>query len=111
MPPVHFALVTLEMVVSQTLCLDWPQTAILPISTSQVARITGMIHQHPATLYFLSLILYYTPTYKKSSLQNSMPCYAGSSLTQLVFTVSPECFTFSCAGSDTFLEESIYHKT
>jgi hypothetical protein len=27
---------------SQTFCLDWPQTVILLISASQVARITGM---------------------------------------------------------------------
>jgi hypothetical protein len=27
--------------VSQTICLGWPQTSILPISASQVARITG----------------------------------------------------------------------
>jgi hypothetical protein len=32
--PVHFALVILEMRVSQTLCLGWPQTSILPLSTS-----------------------------------------------------------------------------
>jgi hypothetical protein len=44
-PPVHFPLVILEMGVSQTSCLDWPQTEILPISASQEARITGMSHQ------------------------------------------------------------------
>jgi hypothetical protein len=31
--------------VSLILCLRWPQTMILPISTSQVGRITGMSHQ------------------------------------------------------------------
>jgi hypothetical protein len=33
--------------VSQTICLGWLQTAILLISTSWVARITGVSHQHP----------------------------------------------------------------
>jgi hypothetical protein len=34
--------------VSQTICLDWPRTMILPISASQVASIIAMSHQHPA---------------------------------------------------------------
>jgi hypothetical protein len=38
MPPVHFALVILEMGVSQTICLSWPRTLILLISASQVGR-------------------------------------------------------------------------
>jgi hypothetical protein len=29
-----------------TICLDCPQTAILPVSASQIARITGVIHQN-----------------------------------------------------------------
>jgi hypothetical protein len=32
----------LERVVLRTICLSWPQTTILWISGSQVARITGM---------------------------------------------------------------------
>jgi hypothetical protein len=44
-PPVHFALVILEMGVSGTIYLGWPQTSILPISASQVASITGMSHR------------------------------------------------------------------
>jgi hypothetical protein len=44
-PSVHFALVIL---VSWPACPGWPQTVILPISASQVARITGLNHQHPA---------------------------------------------------------------
>jgi hypothetical protein len=52
-PPVHFVLVILEMKVSQTLCPGWPQTSILPISASQVARITGTSHQCPAVTEFL----------------------------------------------------------
>jgi hypothetical protein len=39
-PPVHFALVILEMRVSLTICLGWPQIAIILFSASQVARIT-----------------------------------------------------------------------
>jgi hypothetical protein len=31
----------------------WPQTVIFPMSASQVARITGMSHQHPTFLGFL----------------------------------------------------------
>jgi hypothetical protein len=34
--------------VSRTICRGWPQTSILPISASQVARILGVSHQHPA---------------------------------------------------------------
>jgi hypothetical protein len=45
-PPVHFALVLLEMGVSWTIFLGWPQTEILPILASQVARITGVSHWH-----------------------------------------------------------------
>jgi hypothetical protein len=36
--------------VSQTICLGWLRTSTLLISASFVARITGMSHQHPATL-------------------------------------------------------------
>jgi hypothetical protein len=32
----------------QTVCQDWPQTVIFLISSSQVARITGVSHWHPA---------------------------------------------------------------
>jgi hypothetical protein len=31
-----------------TICLGWPQTMILLISASQIARITGVSHQHSA---------------------------------------------------------------
>jgi hypothetical protein len=30
-----------------TICLGWPPTSLLPISASQVARITGMSHRCP----------------------------------------------------------------
>jgi hypothetical protein len=43
-PPVHFGLVILELGVSWTVCLSDPQTLILPISASQVARIIGISH-------------------------------------------------------------------
>jgi hypothetical protein len=43
--PIHFSLVILEMGVSWTICPIWPQTLILPMSASQVARITGVNHQ------------------------------------------------------------------
>jgi hypothetical protein len=37
----------------RTICLSWPQTWILPISASQVIRITGMSHQCPADQNYL----------------------------------------------------------
>jgi hypothetical protein len=45
--------------VSWTTCLGWPRTMILPISASQVARITDMIHQRPAIVLF-NLCIYNT---------------------------------------------------
>jgi hypothetical protein len=51
-PPVHFALVNLEMGVSRTVCLDLPQSAVLLISASQVAWITGVSHQCLARTYY-----------------------------------------------------------
>jgi hypothetical protein len=33
--------------ISLTNCWGWLWTTILPISASQVARITGISHQHP----------------------------------------------------------------
>jgi hypothetical protein len=39
--------VILEMGISWTVCLGWPQTVILPISPSQVARITIINHWRP----------------------------------------------------------------
>jgi hypothetical protein len=50
-PPVHFALVTLEMGLSQSITPGYPWTVILPISASQVARITGV--NHWSTVSFL----------------------------------------------------------
>jgi hypothetical protein len=41
--------------VSQIICLGWLWTTILLISASWVARITGMNHQHLATVPLLSL--------------------------------------------------------
>jgi hypothetical protein len=45
-------LVVLEMGISQSICPGGPQTTILPISASQVARITGMSHQYRLDQYF-----------------------------------------------------------
>jgi hypothetical protein len=47
-----FALVILEMGVSQSICPCYPWTAILPILACQVARITGVSHQCPARCVF-----------------------------------------------------------
>jgi hypothetical protein len=37
--------------VLKTICSGWPQTVILPISASQVARITGLSHWCPTFVY------------------------------------------------------------
>jgi hypothetical protein len=42
--------------VSQTICLCWPWNTILPISTSQVARITGVSHQHLAWIKYSKIL-------------------------------------------------------
>jgi hypothetical protein len=52
-PPVHFAMVILEMRVLRTVCPGWPQTQS-SWSQPPVARITGVSHQHPASLKFLN---------------------------------------------------------
>jgi hypothetical protein len=59
-PPVHFALVILEMGVPWTICPGWPWTVILPISTSQVARITGVSHCHSVWLHVLTYVHTYS---------------------------------------------------
>jgi hypothetical protein len=38
--------------VSGTVCPGWQQTAILLTSASQVARITGVSHGHPALFVY-----------------------------------------------------------
>jgi hypothetical protein len=53
-PPVHFALISMEMEVSWTICLGWPRPEILLISASQVAKIIGMSCWYPT----LSLYIY-----------------------------------------------------
>jgi hypothetical protein len=55
---VHFAVVILEMEFSQTVCPGWPQTTLLLISASQVARIIGRSHQYLVFLNFLRLVLW-----------------------------------------------------
>jgi hypothetical protein len=40
---------------SWTICPDWLWTAILLISASWVAKITGVSHQRPVGFYFLNL--------------------------------------------------------
>jgi hypothetical protein len=47
------------MGVSPTICPGCPWTAILLISASQVARITGMSHWHPEKNQFLSARMKY----------------------------------------------------
>jgi hypothetical protein len=45
--------------VSQTICPGWPQTSILPISASQVARITGVSHRHWFRILYLCILQYW----------------------------------------------------
>jgi hypothetical protein len=59
----------MEMGVSPTTCLGWPQTLVLLISVSQVARITRMSHQslnqflelhkNPAGILMETVIVWY----------------------------------------------------
>jgi hypothetical protein len=41
-----------------TICLGWPRTTVLPISASQVARITGVSTSTRITPYSLSIFFY-----------------------------------------------------
>jgi hypothetical protein len=54
-PPFHFAVIILEMEVSQPICLGWPWTTILLTSASQVSRITDVRHWHPANSMTLNV--------------------------------------------------------
>jgi hypothetical protein len=51
MPPVHFAVFILEMVVSWTICSGCPSTVILLISASELARIRGVRHLAPGLFF------------------------------------------------------------
>jgi hypothetical protein len=58
-PPVYFALIILEIGISQTISPGCPQTTILPFSAFQVARIIGMNHWCLAnTWLFISCFAY-----------------------------------------------------
>jgi hypothetical protein len=48
-----------------TICLGWPQTAVLLISASWVARITGMSHWHPEWPFLLSVKKSYMMSWNK----------------------------------------------
>jgi hypothetical protein len=67
--PVHFALVILEIGVSRTISLGWPQTSVLPTSVTQVAGSTGVSHQRLAShsfflrIEFRLLYVIYAPVY------------------------------------------------
>jgi hypothetical protein len=43
----YTSLFLVEMRVLLTLCSGYPEIAVLPISTSQLAMITGMSYRHP----------------------------------------------------------------
>jgi hypothetical protein len=45
------------MGVSHTICPGWPQTSILPISASHVARVTGLSHQLQAREHFFVFLV------------------------------------------------------
>jgi hypothetical protein len=44
----HAQIFSIKMESCKLFCLCWPGATILPISASQVARITGVSHWHPA---------------------------------------------------------------
>jgi hypothetical protein len=44
--------------VLQTICPGWPQTSILPLSASQVTRITGRCYQCPTKGFPLKQVRY-----------------------------------------------------
>jgi hypothetical protein len=50
----HHAFFSVEIGSQELFAWGWPQTVILLISASQVASITGMSHQCPLTLCFLT---------------------------------------------------------
>jgi hypothetical protein len=49
----------------RTICLGWPQTLILPMSASQIVKITGMSHKHPPKKLYLSIYLSIIYLYKQ----------------------------------------------
>jgi hypothetical protein len=70
------ALVSLQMAVLKTVCPGWPWTPVLPISTSWVARITGVSHWCPAWADFLLLNKFNQCTYYYSrSFQTTFICF------------------------------------
>jgi hypothetical protein len=57
-PPVHFAVVILEMEPCGLFCLNWPQISILLISASQVRRLIGVSHWRLAKVWILCYVNY-----------------------------------------------------
>jgi hypothetical protein len=60
-----FALSYFGDVISQTICPGWPQTSILLIAVSQVARITDVTNQHPAEFLKTNNVIYSKPSFEK----------------------------------------------
>jgi hypothetical protein len=42
------------MGISETVCLNWPGTIILPILASQIGRITGISHKYQAPFVIIT---------------------------------------------------------
>jgi hypothetical protein len=86
-PSVHLSLFTFWRCDFETICLGWPQTMILPISASQVARITGVIlvpahcdicfaYTYYALIKFTpSIILSYVPPHFSPFISLPVPFY------------------------------------
>jgi hypothetical protein len=73
-PPALFYVEYFQDRVSQTICLGWLQTMFLLISSSLIARITGLSHWCPALIkYFKNLlyILYITKNIAMSTLAHT----------------------------------------
>jgi hypothetical protein len=68
----HCTQLLVEIRVSRTFCLGWLQTSICWISASQIARITGMNHQHLAHLWnFWMLIMFFAAPVECVSFKSS----------------------------------------
>jgi hypothetical protein len=73
--------------VSQTFCLDWPQTAILLFSTFQVARITGVNHWLMVINGLWLLLFWITCTYLLATqIENGLQ---GCLSSRLLLTINP----------------------
>jgi hypothetical protein len=108
-PSVHFALVILEMRVSQTLYSGWPWTMSLSTSASQVAMITSMNHQHPPWFpYFIWFL--FSAAFPHSLTCQGSPVTFRCSLSHLTYFLPSFCFLNNLKLSHSFVYSFVvYH--